>query len=154
MTGSQRRPIYARVLSYALAIILFFAIAGVIAFILLPIPLEPGFTELALLGPNGTATEYPTNLSAGDSGAVTVVVENHEHREMNYTLSVRTESSMLASRTMTLEDDETWRDDITFTVPSEGTSRIEFALYRGRTSPAAPWEPYRLAYLTLNESNS
>lgn len=149
MSGAAERSRSVRLLTAGLAVVLVIAVAGVVAIAVAPIPLESGLTELALLGPNGTASGYPTNLSAGESGTVTVVVENREHRETTYTLLVRADGETLGTRTLTLADGGTWREEVTFTVPTAATTRIEFALYRGRT-PDPGAEPYRLAYVSLD----
>jgi len=46
------------------------------------------FTEFYLLGPDGKAEGYPTNLSVGENGTVTIGIANHEHKQMNYMAEV------------------------------------------------------------------
>ncbi|MDD3493076.1 MAG: DUF1616 domain-containing protein [Candidatus Thermoplasmatota archaeon] len=46
------------------------------------------FTEFYILGPEGRADNYPTNLTAGEAGRVLVGIANHEHRAVNYTVEV------------------------------------------------------------------
>ena len=56
-------------LTVFLAIVLVLAIFGVILIVVLPQPGEP-FTELFLLGPGGNASDYPTNLTVGQTANV------------------------------------------------------------------------------------
>jgi len=46
------------------------------------------FTQLAILGPDGMATDYPRNLTIGEDGRVLISVKSFEHRTANYTLAI------------------------------------------------------------------
>ncbi|MGC9308291.1 MAG: DUF1616 domain-containing protein [Thermoplasmatota archaeon] len=46
------------------------------------------FTEFYLLGPDGVAADYPTNLDAGEQGEVIMGIANHEGKTVNYTVEV------------------------------------------------------------------
>jgi len=46
------------------------------------------FTQLAILGPDGTATDYPRNLTIGEDGRVLISVKSFEHRTADYTLAI------------------------------------------------------------------
>lgn len=48
--------------------------------------IEEPFTELYLLGPQGKAADYPTNLAVKNNGTVIVGIINHEYRRMEYVL--------------------------------------------------------------------
>ena len=43
------------------------------------------FTQLAILGPGGMATDYPRNLTTTQQGTVLMSVKSFEHQPMNYT---------------------------------------------------------------------
>ncbi len=70
------------------------------------------FTEFYVLGPEGEADDYPTNLTIGDPGHVILGTINREHREMDYRMIVRMASTNLESleefenRVEAAEDDE------------------------------------------------
>ncbi len=70
------------------------------------------FTEFYVLGSEGMADDYPTNLTIGDPGHVILGVRNREHREMDYQLIVRMASTNIESleelenRVEAAEDDE------------------------------------------------
>ncbi len=55
------------------------------------------FTEFYILGPEGMADDYPTNLTVNESGEVIVGAVNREHRNMDYTLLVRSGSTRFNS---------------------------------------------------------
>ncbi len=55
------------------------------------------FTEFYVLGENGMADDYPTNLAVNESGHVILGAINREHRKMDYTMVVRMASTNLNS---------------------------------------------------------
>ncbi len=55
------------------------------------------FTEFYVLGPEGEADDYPTNLTEGEEGHVILGAVNREHQEMDYDLIVRLASTNLDS---------------------------------------------------------
>ncbi|MEF8835657.1 MAG: DUF1616 domain-containing protein [Candidatus Thermoplasmatota archaeon] len=73
------------------------------------------FTEFYVLGPEGEADDYPTNLTTGatgDPGHIILGTINREHRRMDYQLAVRMASTNLDSmedlgnKIESAEDDE------------------------------------------------
>jgi len=46
------------------------------------------FTEFYILGSNGTASDYPRNLSVGEDVTVILGIVNHEFRTINYTIDI------------------------------------------------------------------
>jgi len=46
------------------------------------------FTQLAILGPGGMATDYPRDLTVGQQGTVLLSVKSFEHQPMNYSLVI------------------------------------------------------------------
>lgn len=46
------------------------------------------FTQLAILGPGGMATDYPRNMTVGETKTVLLTVKSFEHRPMNYTIVI------------------------------------------------------------------
>lgn len=131
-------------LTVVLAIVLVLAICGTILIVVLPQPGEP-FTELFLLGPSGTASGYPTNLTVGQTGNVTVGVINHENADANYTLVVRLDNATVATQAFTLGNDEQWEHSVSFAPTHSGMGqKLEFDLYKG-SDPSV----YRSVYLYL-----
>jgi len=44
------------------------------------------FTQLAILGPGGMATDYPRNMTVGETKTVLLTIKSFEHQPMNYTI--------------------------------------------------------------------
>lgn len=51
---------------------------------------KPGeaFTEFYILGPEGKAADYPTELFVGENGTVIIGIVNHEHRNVTYYVQI------------------------------------------------------------------
>jgi uncharacterized membrane protein len=112
--------------------------AGVVYVATDPPPATETHTEFYVLGPNGTASDYPTDLSVGASGSVTVGVVNHEHTSMSYSMELRLGNRTVRDRTLSLADDRTWERELEFTAEESGRTRLSLLLYRGGSS-----SPYR-----------
>jgi len=78
-------------LDKALTIILILAILisiGTLGYVIThPKPGE-AFTEFYILGPDGKADNYPTNLTVGQNGTVIIGIVNHEHRNVTYYVQI------------------------------------------------------------------
>lgn len=141
---NQSRVNRKSILTAILAIVLVLAICGTILIVVLPQPDEP-FTELFLLGPSGTASDYPTNLTVGQTGNVTVGVVNHENADANYTLVVRLGNATVATQAFSLANNEPWNYSVSFAPTHSGLGqKLEFDLYKG-SDPSV----YRSVYLYL-----
>jgi len=133
-------------LTVFLAIVLVLAICGTIVLVVLPQPSAP-FTELFLLGPGGNASDYPTNLTVGQTANVTVGVINHENADANYTLVVTLGNASVSSQSFSLANNQEWENSsISFAPTHSGMGqKLEFDLYKG-SDPSV----YRSVYLFLD----
>ena len=132
-----------KVLTLILAAILLLAIAGTILIVVLPQPSEP-FTELYLLGPGGKASGYPTNLTVGQTGNVTVSVVNHENANVDYRLVATLANKTVTTKTFSLANGP-WEDSISFTPTTRGAEqKMQVDLYKGGNTTV-----YRSVYLVL-----
>lgn len=143
----------ANVLSGLLGITLLIAIVGVIGLTVVQPATTPPYTEFYILGPNETATNYPSNLSVGESGTVIVGIENHEHQTVNYLLVVDTVGQTLERRQLTVGQNKYVHNDISFTFGSVGEIPITFNLYKGSDRSTAA-EPYRQLHFSVNVTSS
>nr|WP_268767882.1 DUF1616 domain-containing protein [Methanosarcina sp. 1.H.T.1A.1] len=96
--------------------------------------LQKPFTEFYILGPEGTAENYPTDYVLGENGTVIVGIVNHEQKPVNYTMEVKLENTALPlppdQQYITLGDNETWEKAVTITPPFEGKDMtLGFSLY-------------------------
>jgi uncharacterized membrane protein len=131
-------------LTAVLSILLGLAILGTILIVVFPHPGEP-FTELYLLGPEGKASNYPTNLTVGQTGNVTVGVVNQENTNADYTLVVTLANKTINTTSFSLANNQTWQNSILFTPTQRGMGqKMEFDLYKAGTPNV-----YRSVYLYL-----
>jgi uncharacterized membrane protein len=107
------------------------------------------FTEFYILDANGTAGDYPTQLSIGENGDLIIGVVNHEHTSADYMIVIDlvkinfimnnttgVEEPLELSRAsigyenLTLNHDETWENPFSFSVDEAGDFKVEFQLYK------------------------
>lgn len=76
-----------RVLSVVLVLAIVGAI-GTLGYVIATPKVGERFTELYILGLQGKAEAYPTNLKLGEKGKIILGIVNHEQEEMNYQVKV------------------------------------------------------------------
>lgn len=142
------RP-WRRFLTIVLLVLLAISIAGVVAVSLSPTDTTDPYTEFYILGPDGNASGYPTNLTIGESGEVIVGISNHEDRLMSYNLTVEWNGIKKTQKSITVPDGETAEIEIRITAPNEiGQYRVRFLLYRNGITEDA----YRMLRLWVRVS--
>ncbi len=123
------------------------------------------FTEFYILDSNGTAEDYPTDLSVNESGSVIIGVTNNEHATMTYFVvedlvevefvlnqtsgfeePVELSRVRLGSESITLEHEEEWEGPFSFSVNRTGTFKLEFLLIQ----EDHPSEVYRSLHLWVD----
>src|SRR2546427_3652198 len=130
-------------------------------------PQGVGFTEFFLLDSNGGITSYPTRLNASQEAAVTLVVTNHERREVNYSFVVRlvgvrydynpvtrqndtvvdlNTTNLTPPSARSLVDGDQLPVPYSFSVPNAGEYQLRFLLF----TTVSQSTPYRLAHLRLH----
>ncbi len=118
-----------KVLSVILIITILLAISTTVFIILKPKHGE-SFTEFYILGPNGKASDYPTNLTIGQNGTVIIGVVNHEYQTANYELVVSSNGTVMSQQNITLTNGNQTQIPYSFTAGSAGYKNIEFLLYK------------------------
>ncbi|MDY6966379.1 MAG: DUF1616 domain-containing protein [Halobacteriota archaeon] len=89
------------------------------------------FTEFYILGKNGTADEYPTDLMVEDVGGVIIGIVNHEYANITYRLEIRVNGTIISEDQVYLMHNETWEEPFQFRAIQEGEDwSLEFLLYR------------------------
>ena len=107
------------------------------------------FTEFYILDANGTAGDYPTELTVGEYGDLIIGVVNHEHSttsymiveeivEVNFVMNDTTgqEEPVEISRTrigydnISLNHDETWENPFSFSINDVGDFKVELLLFK------------------------
>jgi uncharacterized membrane protein len=116
-------------LSIILIIVLIIAVAATVYIVVFPQPGEK-FTEFYILGQNGKAADYPTNLTTGESGNLTIGIVNHEYTTSTYQLVVKNNRTILKNESITLTNNE--KKEITFKFyASYGKNQtLKFLLYK------------------------
>jgi uncharacterized membrane protein len=139
-----------RTLSIALVIAIIASVAVASYALVIPKPSEH-FTEFYLLGTNGTLGNYTTDFKVGVASPVTVVITNHEARDVTYKLVVSannsTQRSTVYSEQVTVPDGQQWEKQIDLVLSQPGNNvKLDFALYAN----AKTAEPYRDTHLWVN----
>lgn len=113
-------------------IIIFALIIGTISvFYVILTPAESnGFTEFYLLGPDGKAGNYPTNLTTGEKGNITIGVVNHEHSSSTYLIKIKRNNTLLEEENISLQNGEKKEIPFQLTGNSPGEYKYEFDLYK------------------------
>ena len=136
------------------------------------------FTEFYLLGPQGNATGYPTNLTIGKNASVIIGIVNHEYKTVNYTVEIwlvnqsTTEENETIYHNMwyidninvtlnhTMVDIEQswkpqWEHNYTFNINRSGTFKLAFLLYTKPTDNYIHDKDYKdIADTKIDTTNS
>ena len=148
MVSDQTQTRGARALTVALAVVFFVALSGVFYLAITPQQQADAHTELYVLGSDGVAGGHPTNTTVGEEGEFIVGATNNEHQEMTYTVVVEAGETRFAEERFTIDDGETWEEEITIAFGSAGTRRVEIYLYRGRQVEGSI-EPHREVWFDI-----
>ncbi|HMK54192.1 MAG TPA: DUF1616 domain-containing protein, partial [Methanobacteriaceae archaeon] len=118
-----------KLLSIILILTILLAI-GATAYIIIKPKQGEKFTEFYILGPDGKASGYPTNLTTGQNASMIIGVVNHEQVPTTYKLVVNVGNITLKDETITLKDKEKMEIPFTFTASEPGQKKMEFLLYK------------------------
>ena len=118
-----------RKISIVLIIILIAAVMATVYIIINPNPGEK-FTEFYILGQDGKAGNYPTNLTAGQTGNITVGIVNHEQSTTTYNLLIKLNNETLKNESVTLLNNEKKEVSFSFTASEGKNQKLDFLLYK------------------------
>jgi uncharacterized membrane protein len=128
-----------KVLSVVLAVAILGAI-GTLGYVIATPRVGEKFTEFYVLGPHGSAENYPTELKVGEEGIVVVGIVNHEHELVSYKVEVwidgektklRIEGEARDEIIVELEHEGKWGKKIGFVPQKVGEEqKVEFVLYK------------------------
>ncbi|MBI2851798.1 MAG: DUF1616 domain-containing protein [Chloroflexi bacterium] len=137
------RNIWNKILTIILAAVILGTLGTIIYVVKVPRP-ESGFSEFYLLGLDGKASGYPTELRAGETGKVIAGIVNREQRPVVYRMEVRVDGVLNGgSDGIALEQGKEWQEEVEFTLDRAGEGqKVEFLLYRQEDS-----QPYRQLHL-------
>ena len=144
--SSNKIPLFILIIMLIILGIFIMPIIGEIYLISSPQP-NKAFTEFQILGPNGNANSYPTNLAIGESGSLTISIVNHESTSITYELTVKLNHAILKNENITLANNEKKEIPFTFTASETGNNqKLEFLLYKLPDTKNV----YRSSYMNLN----
>lgn len=138
-----------RALSLILMVAIVAAVATTVYVVVVPKEGEK-FTEFYILGREGMAAEYPTDLTIGKPDRIILGIGNHEYRNVTYTVEILllniTESEttntsefhrmeLLDSFSATLSHNTTFQEQRSILVNSTGYNQIKFLLYNTTAPP-------------------
>ena len=119
-----------KTVSTILIILLVVAISATVYIIVNPFQGDK-FTELYILGPDGKAGNYPTNLSVNEIGNLKVGIVNHEQATTQYNLVTTLNGVKITEESYTLLNNETKLIDYSFVATTYGNNQtLEFNLYK------------------------
>lgn len=109
------------------------------------------FTAFYILGSNGMAENYPSEIYINIPTKILVGIENHEYEPVNYTIRVVFGGQILKEQEVHLEHDAKWLENVTFTprltssialAGTDSKSKLEFILMKDNI-------PYRSVHLLV-----
>lgn len=124
-----------KVLNNSLYIIIILAILGAITALIYitatPISREK-FTEFYILGAEGKATDYPTQLNVGEEARLILGIGNQEQDVVSYRVEIKINGTVNGEAgPIILKHNEKSEQAVTFTPTSPGDEqKVEFLLYK------------------------
>lgn len=128
----------------ALGVAFVVALLVVVVLAITPIGSGDQYTEFYVLGPDGTASGYPENVSVGETAELQVGIGNFEGQQRTYTLVVRTNETTLVTRTIAVDAQEEWEEPVTVAFDSPGSKQLRLELYEGEVTDEEPYRSLRL----------
>jgi uncharacterized membrane protein len=136
-----------KLLSFVLVASILGAI-GALAYVTIAPKAGEKFTEFYILGPEGKAENYPTELTVGEEGKVTLGIVNREHEDgLIYRVEIVIDGEdYITLDPLALDRDEKWDEEVGFIPEKAGEDqKVEFIPYKNGEE-----EPYRSVYLWLD----
>jgi uncharacterized membrane protein len=107
---------------------------------------EP-YTEFYILGLDGKAVDYPSDIKMGDTGSVILGIINHEQKVTDYSVEIKIAGTINGDfGPITLKPEEKSENEVSFTPQAVGDHQeVEYILYKDEQS-----EPYLNVHLWIN----
>jgi len=148
-SASQKDVPLSRAFRVIIIVALIASVGTTIGVILIPKTGER-FTEFYILGQNGTAADYPTNIIEGSSEQVIIGIDNHEYQNTNYIVEMwltnitfnTTTNTTIVSRmerldrfSLRLQHNVFYQEPHRFTAPATGFNKLTFLLFKDTAPP-------------------
>lgn len=148
----ERKQLRDQILTSLLVLLLLFSILGVTYIATLPGGSDTSYSEFYILGPEGNAGNYPTNLTPGETGEFILGITNNEHQDMVYTIRIVQDGDLIEERSVEVTDQNTWEDEFQFSINEEGTHKLEILLFVEDSTESSNG-PYRDLHLWVTITN-
>ena len=139
------------VLDKGLSIVLIASIIGssaTLVYVMVIPKTDEKITEFYLLGPNGTASDYPIDLKIGEEGRLIIGIVNQEHEKVTYRLEVIFNGLLIHKEYVLLIDNEKWESPFKLEAIKKGENqKLEFLIYKDQQI-----EAYRKLHLWISVS--
>jgi uncharacterized membrane protein len=129
-----------------LLVVAVIGVIGTVGFVVARPTVSEKYTEFYILGSQGKAQDYPSELVLGQEGMVIVGIVNQEREAMTYSIETTIDDERVNGiDSIRLEQGEKWEQPVTFTPTKVGLDqKVEFLLYK--QTP----EPYRTLHLWID----
>lgn len=118
-------------ITWGLLVLLVLAVVGVIALSLTPGPSGRTYTEFYLLGPEGNASGYPTELNVSEEASLIVGVTNYEGETISYRVEVAWNETTVETFELELAEGENGEHRVTVVAPDDpGVYELRFRVFR------------------------
>jgi uncharacterized membrane protein len=133
LSALWRGGVWDKVLSIVLVLVILGAL-GTMGYVIAKPKAGESFTEFYLLGTNGKAGDYPSQLKVGEEAKVIVGIANHEREAVTYQVEVRIGGvKNNEAGPIVLKPGEKWEREVSFMPTVAGTNQpVEFLLYKNR----------------------
>jgi uncharacterized membrane protein len=122
--------VWDRVLAITLVVVILGTL-GALGYVIAAPKVKETFTEFYILGQEGKAANYPTELKVGEEGRVIVGIVNHEGKELSYRVEVVIDSNKTTEvGPVMLDDEQKWEGEVGFVPEVVGQNQeVNFLLY-------------------------
>ena len=135
-----------KISSAILILSILLAISATVYVIFEPKPEVEFFTQFYILGSGGMLSDYPINLTSGETGNLTIGIVNHENKQTTYNLVVTSDGIVQTNQVITLNNNQSVQIPFNFTAGQPGNREMVFNLYKSPDDNNS----YRNLHLWLN----
>lgn len=149
-TSFLEQTAFSKALSILLIIVIVITIGAIIYLATSGKSGEP-FTEFYILGIDGKADNYPSEIAVNESTFVILGIVNRENVKTDYRIEISI-NGLINNETIpvTLEDQDKWEKEVNFIPHQSGENqKVEFCLYKDQQN-----DPYLTLYLFVNVADN
>jgi len=130
-----------RILTVVLIISIILSISLTVYVVVVPKEGEK-FTEFYILGMEGRAENYPTQLTVGEEGELIIGIVNHEYTNVTYQLEAKLDGTVINDneQSIGLMNNESYERPFLFKAEKKGEDqKLEFLLYKDGKNESQPY---------------